>query len=144
MTPLVQRISRLILLPAFIVAIAVWIKGYTSVGGGFSAGVILAAAVILQYMVQGYEKTEKTFPASAAPYAAVTGLVMVVLLVFIPVFFGYPLLSHFPQPGSSVIHLGGLELYTAVLFDLGELLIVFGFTVEFARHFARLAEGKEE
>ena len=46
-----------------------------------------------------------------------------------PLFVGDPLLTHYPPPGADVIYLGTLELITAVAFDVGVFLLVFGFVV---------------
>jgi hypothetical protein len=46
-----------------------------------------------------------------------------------PLFVGEPLLTHYPPPGSEVIYLGTLEVITAVAFDAGIFLLVFGFAV---------------
>jgi hypothetical protein len=38
-------------------------------------------------------------------------------------------MTHAPAPGEKVIHLGTLEILTAVAFDVGVFLLVFGFAV---------------
>jgi multicomponent Na+:H+ antiporter subunit B len=47
----------------------------------------------------------------------------------VPVLRGQPIMTHSPGPGSAVIHLGTIELLTAVAFDIGVFLLVFGFAV---------------
>ena len=48
MSDLSRLIGRLLLLPSFIIAIGVMIKGYADVGDGFSAGVIASLGVAMQ------------------------------------------------------------------------------------------------
>ncbi|HJQ27872.1 MAG TPA: hydrogen gas-evolving membrane-bound hydrogenase subunit E [Rubrobacter sp.] len=67
------------------------------------------------------------------------------LVAAAPLFFGEAILTHRPPPGSEPVHLGILELMTAVLFDFGVFLLVFGFAVGIVSFFARAgdAAGKE-
>lgn len=129
MTVFTQVIARLLLVPAFVTAIAVLIKGYTDTGDGFSAGVIAATGVMIQYLAFGYRKIEAELPIGLAPAAAFTGLFIALLVVFYPLLFGAPIVSHLPTPAGEAIHLGSLELHTAVLFDVGVFLLVLGFAV---------------
>ena len=136
MTTFTRWMAKILLLPTFAVAAAIWIKGYSSVGGGFAAGVTLSAIFLLQYLVWGHQAVDRSIPLWIAPYLTIAGLIIVILIVMTPVFFGYPVLSHFPRTGKPIVELGDLELTTSTLFDFGVLLIVFGFTVNTARHFA--------
>lgn len=139
-TVLTETIARLLFLPALLIATAVLVKGYAQVGDGFSAGVIAALAVLLQYLVFGYRRVERFLPGMRlALFAALLGMLLVLLVAFIPVFLGRPLLTHFPPAGTEVHHLGTLELHTAILFDLGIFFIVFGFTVSTIRFIARIS-----
>jgi hypothetical protein len=52
-------------------------------------------------------------------------------------------LTHAPLPGTPVIHLGTLELLTAVVFDVGVFLLVAGFSVTALTLLAR-AEARSE
>jgi multisubunit Na+/H+ antiporter MnhB subunit len=128
-TILTQTIARLLLLPIFVAAIALLVKGYESTGDGFSAGVIAAIGVLLQYLAFGYRDVERQLHLRFAPEVAFSGLLLALLVVFLPVARGDPILTHLPQPGAEVVHLGTLELHTAVLFDVGVFLLVFGFAV---------------
>lgn len=137
-TDLTQMVSRMLLLPTFVVAIAVLVKGYTSVGDGFSAGVIASLGVLLQYMVFKNQKVEEALPVRYAKPGVILGLLLVLGVTFGPLFFGQPLLTHFPPPSAEVLHFGRLEFHTAVLFDIGVFLIVLGFSVTAIRLIALL------
>ena len=126
---LTQTIARLLFLPALIVALATLVKGYAETGDGFTAGVIAALAVLLQVVAFGQAETERRLPIRFAPAVAVAGLVVALTVTFLPVGFGRPILTHAPGPDASVVHLGSLELITAVAFDVGVFLLVFGFAV---------------
>jgi hypothetical protein len=55
-------------------------------------------------------------------------------LAFGPALAGYPLLTHFPRPGEEVVHLGALEFHTALAFETGMFLVVFGAMVQGVAH----------
>lgn len=129
MTILTQTIARLLLLPIFMIAFAVLVKGYADTGDGFSAGVIAATGIMLQYMTFSYSRVERWLPLRFAPFAAYVGLLLALLVVFFPTVRGEPVVTHVPAPGHEVVELGSLELHTAVLFDVGVFLIVLGFIV---------------
>ena len=109
-TVLTRMVARLLLVPILMVAAAILVKGYVDVGDGFAAGVIAALGVLLQYL-------------------AIGGLLVALAVVFVPVLLGQPPLRHAPPPGAEVIHLGSLELLTAVLFDAGVFALVLGMVV---------------
>ncbi len=134
-----RMVSRLLLAPALMVALATLIKGYVDAGDGFAAGVIAALAIGLQYVAFGSEEIERTLPVRFAPAAAALGLLLALAVTFIPVLFGKPLLTHYPPPGAEVIHFGTLEILTAMLFDIGVFLLVLGFAVETIRLLIRIA-----
>ena len=64
-----------------------------------------------------------------APHGVFVGLLIALLTAFVPAIRGQALFTHQPLPGEDVVHFGTLELITAVAFDIGVFLIVFGFGV---------------
>ena len=145
MTPLVRWVSRLVLVPALLVALAVLVKGYREVGDGFAAGVVAALALVLQYLAFGYREAERTLPGRHAAPVAFGGLALALLVAFVPLLRGDAPLTHSPGPGEPVIHVGTLELLTAVAFDAGVFLLVVGVSVGMVRAFARAsARGETE
>jgi len=140
-TVLTKMVARLLLLPSFVIALAMLVHGYINVGDGFSAGVVASSGVALQYIVFGWRESETRFPAwRFAPQVAFAGIMLVLLVVFVPVALGKPILTHYPRSHMHVVHLGSLEFLTAVLFDVGVFLLVFGFIVTTISMFARAAE----
>ncbi len=129
MTVLTRVIARLLLPSTLITAIAVLVKGYGDVGDGFSAAVIAAFGVLLQYVAFGHRAAARALPLRAMPAVSFAGLLLALLVTFGPVLRGQAPLAHSPAPGADVIYLGTLELHTALVFDLGVFLLVFGFAV---------------
>jgi multicomponent Na+:H+ antiporter subunit B len=136
-TVMTRVIARILLAPTLAVAAGVLIKGYAQAGDGFSAGVIAALGVLLQFLAFGAEEAERMLPVRWAPAAAVAGLLLALLVCFVPLLRGDPLFTHLPPPGEDVIHVGTLELITAVAFDVGVFLLVFGTVVGALRIVAR-------
>jgi len=127
--------------PAMMVAAAIIVKGYGDVGDGFSAGVVVALAVALRYVTLGAERAERTLPVLRyAPAVAVSGLLFALAIGFFPILLGEPLLTHYPRSGEPVVHVGTLELTTAVAFDVGVFLLVAGSLVELIHQLTRLIE----
>lgn len=119
----------MLLIPTFVIAMAVLIKGYADIGDGFSAGVIASLGVILQGIAFGPDTFDELPLARLAPAGTLVGLLIALGTAFGPVLFGHSILEHRPGPGEQVIHFGSLELITAVAFDVGVFLVVFGFCI---------------
>jgi multisubunit Na+/H+ antiporter MnhB subunit len=137
---LTQSVARLLLAPILVVAVAVLVKGYADVGDGFSAGVIAALGILLQYMAFGREEAERQLPVRLLPACTFAGLLAALAVAFWPVLRGDALLEHLPPPGASVIELGTIELITAVLFDAAVFLLVLGALVGIVHAIARSGE----
>ncbi|HEY7519212.1 MAG TPA: MnhB domain-containing protein [Methylomirabilota bacterium] len=130
MTIAVRAIARLLLGPSLVVAVAIMVKGYSDVGDGFSAGVIVALAVSLQYVAYGRRRAEAALPLlRLAPFVAVSGLLLALAVGFFPVLRGKPIFTHWPAPGVEPTKIGTLEVLTAVAFDIGVFLLVVGVLV---------------
>jgi multisubunit Na+/H+ antiporter MnhB subunit len=128
-TVLTRMVARLLLVPVLMVAAAILIKGYVDVGDGFAAGVIAALGVLLQYLAFGRAAVERVLPVRHAPKLAIGGLLVALSVMVIPALGGQAPLQHAPPPGADVIHLGALELLTAVAFDAGVFALVLGMVV---------------
>ena len=124
-----REAARLLLLPTWMIAFAVLIKGYSDSGDGFSAGVIAALGVIMQYLTYGTAIAEKLRPVRYARQTAMAGLLIALSVAFIPVLRGQPIMTHFPGPDHHAPHLGSLELTPPFLFDIGVFLLVMGVCV---------------
>ena len=142
MSVVIEVIAPRLLGPALMVALALIVKGYTDVGDGFSAGVIVALAIALRYIALGRERAERSLPILRyAPVIATVGLLIALAVgVIFPVVLGDPPFTHLPPPGEPVVKIGTLELITAVAFDLGLFLLVTGVLVTLVHQLADLVE----
>ncbi len=122
-----RTVAKLLFLPTLVVAAAILVKGYAQPGDGFSAGVVAALGVLLQYLAFGRREARKL--VGHAGKIAFVGLLVALLIAAAPVALGEPVLTHYPEPGGQAMYLGTLELITAFLFDVGVFLLVFGFAV---------------
>lgn len=144
MSGIIELIAPKLLGPALMVAAAIIVRGYTDVGDGFSAGVIVALAVALRYVALGVEEAERTLPIlRRAPAAAVAGLLIALASGFFSLALGDPPFTHEPGAGEYAIKIGTLEVITAILFDIGVLLLVTGALVTLVHQLARLTEEPE-
>jgi multicomponent Na+:H+ antiporter subunit B len=140
---ILEVVAPRLLGPAVMVAAAIIVKGYVDVGDGFSAGVVVALAVALRYVTLGPERAERSLPVLRhAPALAAAGLLLALTVGFVPVAIGEPPFTHYPRPGADVLHVGTLELTTAVAFDVGVFLLVAGALVEVIHQLARLVEDR--
>ena len=139
-TVLTRAVARLMLAPTLVIAVAVLVKGYADVGDGFSAGVIAAVAILIQYLAFGRAEADRALPLRLIPPAAFAGLLVALALAFWPALRGDPILTHLPSAGSDAVKLGTLELITAVAFDVAVFLLVLGAVVGIIRAIAMAGE----
>jgi multisubunit Na+/H+ antiporter MnhB subunit len=138
-SPVIDVVAPRLLAPAVMLSLALIVKGYTDVGEGFSAGVIVALAVGLRYIALGQRRADRTLAiARRADVLAAVGLLVALAFGFAGVAFGQPPFTHLPPPGEPVVRIGTLELTTAVGFDLGLFLLVSGSLVGLIRHLSAL------
>ncbi len=116
-----------LLLPMFgLIGIYLLLRGHNLPGGGFVAGLIVAVALILQYMVGGTLWVEKHMRLRPQRWIGV-GLLLAAGTGLGAWFFGYPFLtSHTAHPILPV--LGEVPLASALFFDLGVFSLVVGAT----------------
>ncbi len=116
--------TRLILPIALMVGVFIFLRGHNQPGGGFIAGLVVAIALIMQYMASGFAWTASRqrvdyhgIIAAGVLIASATGIGSW--------FAGLP----FMTTGFNYFHLPPLEefeLATAAIFDLGVFLTVLG------------------
>ncbi len=144
MTPIVELVAPRLVRPALMVGAAIIVKGYTDVGDGFSAAVIVALAVAIRYVVLGPVVAEETMPWTRnAGGIAVIGLLIALGAGFFGVLLGNPPFTHWPPPGEAVQKIGTLELTTAFAFDVGLFILVTGMLVLMIGRLSWFARGDE-
>lgn len=126
-TVIVRVVARLLLGPSVVVAVALIVKGYTKVGDGFAAGMVVGLAVALNAVALGTRGAEAALPVLRhAPRVTAAGAALALVSGFFPVVLGEPVFSHRPGPDEKVVSIGTAELMTAVSFDVGIFLLVVG------------------
>lgn len=142
-TLLTRLVARLLLAPVLMIAAAVLVKGYADVGDGFAAGIVASLGVLLQYVAFGRDAVARALPVARAPEAAFAGLAVALVVALVPLARGEALLTHAPPPGADVVHVGTLELVTAVAFDVGVFVLVLGAAVGIIDLIARAADDED-
>ena len=137
---LTRMVARGLLAPTLVVATAILVKGYADVGDGFAAGVVAALGILLQFLAFGRDEVAAALPIDRASAVALTGLAIGVAVLTMPMLLGGAPLEHWPPPGEEPIHIGSLELISAVAFDVGVFLLVLGAAVTIIDALAASAE----
>ncbi len=133
---LILREACNLIVPAVLLyALYVQFHGDYSPGGGFQAGVIFAAAVILYALVHGREKAQKIIPSCVVRIFVSLGLLLyasvgVVSMLMGGNFLDYSVLAHDAQHGQ---HIGILIIELGVGITVAAVMImVFYVLDEFA------------
>ncbi|WP_332814486.1 monovalent cation/H+ antiporter subunit A [Ramlibacter sp.] len=130
--PLMLRMAARLLLPmALAVSAYIFWRGHNLPGGGFVAGLVTAAALVLQYIALGQDVAESALGGGAGERYTrwiACGLGIAALTGVGSFLFGQPFLT------SAHVHpvlplLGAAGLATAALFDLGVYVTVVGATM---------------
>jgi multicomponent K+:H+ antiporter subunit A len=123
--PLVFVVATRVLLPlAITVGVYIFLRGHNQPGGGFIAGLVVAIAVIMQYMASGYAWAAERARFDAHEFLG-AGVLVAGLTGLGSFLFGRPFLTS----SFGYFHLplvGEVELATAILFDIGVFLTVVG------------------
>ena len=126
---LTRMVARALLAPTLVVAAAILVKGYAEVGDGFAAGIGAALGILLQFVAFGRDEVAAALPVRHAPAVALVGLGVGVALLAAPLALGGAPLEHWPGAAQAPVHVGSIELITAVVFDAGVFLLVLGCAV---------------
>ncbi|MEW6268448.1 MAG: MnhB domain-containing protein [Thermodesulfobacteriota bacterium] len=115
-SPILRVIARYAVPLSVLVALRIFLQGHDEPGGGFIAGVLLAAAGAMAMMAFGVRLLGRV----SWWRVAVVGLLVSILNGTVPLVRGRPFMD------NAVLHLGSYHLPTATFFDLGVMLIVVG------------------
>ena len=123
--PLMMVVATRVMMPmALLAGIYIFLRGHNEPGGGFIAGLVVAIALLMQYMASGFGWA---YERQRVPYHTVIGLgVLVATATGIGAWFnGRPFLTsdfgYFRIPPMNEF-----ELATAMAFDVGVFLAVVG------------------
>lgn len=115
-SPILHTIARFALPFSLLVALRIFLQGHDLPGGGFIAGVLLAAAGAIHMLAFGLRGVRRV----AWWRLAVVGLGISVATGTVPLLRGLPYMD------NHILRLGSYHLPTATFFDLGVMLIVLG------------------
>lgn len=106
-------------------AVFILLRGHYQPGGGFLGGLIASIAFVLHAFANGYLNTLKLLRVHPAVLVPI-GLMISLLSGVLPMLAGDPFLTvlWFEQPIPVIGMIG-----TALLFDIGVFLVVFGITL---------------
>ena len=133
---LLRTFTQLILPLTLLFGVYVFLRGHNEPGGGFIAGLIVASAIVAQYMANGIENAEAKLHLPNHGIIG-AGLLIAMGTGIVSMLFGVPFLTsavaHFKVPVIGEIHLA-----SAIAFDLGVFLVVLGSTVLILLNLGRL------
>ncbi|MDJ0513405.1 MAG: MnhB domain-containing protein, partial [Methyloceanibacter sp.] len=123
--PMMLVVATRVLFPlVLVVAAFVFLRGHNEPGGGFVAGLVVAIALIMQYIASGYtwaaERMRLDSHVLIGAGVLIAGLTGVVSLVF-----GWPFLTS-TYTYVELPLVGEFEVASAMAFDLGVFLAVVG------------------
>ncbi|MDZ7829387.1 MAG: MnhB domain-containing protein [Halofilum sp. (in: g-proteobacteria)] len=123
--PILMVVMARVMLPlVLIVGVYIFLRGHNSPGGGFIAGLVVAIALVMQYMASGYGWAARRMTIKY--HALIGGGVLIAATTGIgAMIMGYPFLtSTFDYFHLPVV--GKFELASALGFDIGVFLTVVG------------------
>ncbi len=134
-------VARLLLPLAVLLSLYLFLRGHNEPGGGFIAGLVLALALILQYVAHGQQWVEQRLRADFRVWIG-AGLLIAGGAGIGSWFFGAPLLTSTYAYWTLPL-LGSVPLASAVVFDLGVYLTVVGATMVALLSIGRLSAADE-
>lgn len=121
---IVPAISRPLFYLVLVFSLYLFFRGHHNPGGGFAAGVMAASAVVIWALA--FERTAAMQLVPIQPrYLIGAGLLTITGVGLAAMIFGYPFLTQAFR-SIHVPFIGEVELASALLFDLGVWLVVFG------------------
>jgi len=141
--PLMMVIATRVMMPiTLLVALYIFLRGHNDPGGGFIAGLVVAIALLMQYMASGFDWAAER---QRYPYHGIIsfGIFAALLTGLGSLFFGRPFLTssygYFKLPFIETF-----ELATAMAFDVGVFLCVVGAVMLALESLSRLAHRSGE
>jgi len=141
--PLMMVVATRVMMPiAVMVGVFIFLRGHNDPGGGFVAGLIVAIALVMQYMASGYDwaAARQRFPYHGIIAAGIFAAALTGIGSF---FAGRPFLTssygYFKLP-----YIEEFELATAMAFDVGVFLCVVGAVMLALESLSRLAHRRGE
>jgi multisubunit Na+/H+ antiporter MnhB subunit len=125
MTPLARIVSLAVLPIALMISLSHLLNAEHGPGDGFTAGIITALALTLEYLTFGFRDVRQRLARLRFERVLFGGLLLALLAAILPLFVGVPFFGEV-SVGTRLPLLGDLELTTALLFDFGIYFAVVG------------------
>ncbi|EKU26584.1 monovalent cation/H+ antiporter subunit A [Xanthomonas graminis] len=125
--PVPADLAQLMFPLTLTVSIFLFLRGHNAPGGGFIAGLVLAVPLLIQYVIQGAASVESRFGFDYIRCIGL-GLLLAALSGMASLLFGVPFLTsgHYDLYMPLI---GNIPLASALGFDTGVYLVVFGGTM---------------
>lgn len=128
---LFEVVTRLVFHTIMLLSLFLLFSGHNNPGGGFAAGLVAGTALMVRYLAGGRYELDEAAPVDAGVLLGV-GLTIAAVAAIVPIPFGGAVMQ------SAIIELavpviGTIKLVTALLFDIGVFLIVFGLMLDLLR-----------
>jgi multicomponent K+:H+ antiporter subunit A len=120
-------LTRLIFPAMLVVAVFLLLRGHDLPGGGFSAGMVVAIAIILQYMIGGTDWTEDRLRLRPQLWVG-AGLLVAAGTALAALAFGRPFLTTYFAYADLPLF-GRVPTASALVFDIGIFALVVGSTL---------------
>lgn len=124
---ILATLVRLIFPVLMIFSLHLLLRGHNDPGGGFIAGLVTAAAIVLQYVARSSEYVRNAIPVNYRVLLAV-GLALAGGTGTAALVFGHEFLTH-SFLDVSLGWFGHVEMSSAIGFDLGVYCVVVGATL---------------
>ena len=129
--------SRIALPLTLTVGIYLFLRGHNQPGGGFIAALVVAIAFLLQYLAAGYQWSDARRRVSSHMMIA-SGVLVAMATGLGAMAFGAPFLTSTFEYFSLPL-IGKFELASAMLFDTGVFLTVFGAVILTLKQLSNIA-----
>jgi multisubunit Na+/H+ antiporter MnhB subunit len=118
-SPILRTVARFAVPLIIVVSLVIFYQGHNLPGGGFVAGVLVAAAGAVYLLAFGARR-DGVVARFAWWKVSVVGLIISLLTGVMPMLSGKTFMDH------EIWYIGHFHLPTATFFDLGVYLVVFG------------------
>lgn len=127
-SPIMQTVTRNLIPVVQVFGLYILVYGHYGPGGGFQAGVLLAAAVLLSRLTYGRQASLEHYPERTGVIMAGWGVFIYFLTGFVPMLLGGTYLdySFLPLPGLDPVSLryeGILLIEVGVTMTVGGMLV---------------------
>jgi len=126
---ILREVVRVTIHIQLLFSIFLLLKGHNTPGGGFIAGLMTSAAIVLEYITEDLYYVRRLFNLRHAAYFGFGILVSILTGLFPILFAKAPFLTSYQTELHHLPLLGDLHLVSAMAFDLGVYLVVVFVTI---------------